>query len=209
MEEDILGQSCQIDLLHPETIQRCEHAPKSKLSDSLFDWISDEIRSVCRFGQFTAKWRYWSINRLNEDTLPAKLKRGSRELQFKRSGKREEDEMYLITTLCIKQDPAKLNYFGRVLCNIYAMFITRCGHMDDHITVEIRFLPLIVCHPNILTWGFPEFVHRPEVQFAALLAIRKVGRVVVARGREAKPDADYVLHCQAKGRRSKSGWTSI
>lgn len=119
------------------------------------------IGSVIRFdvhadwGNFTAKWRYWSIDRLNEDTLPTKLKRGSRELYFRRSGEREGGEVYLIATLCIKQDPAKLNYLSRVLGNIHAMFITRCGHMDDHITVEIGFLPLIVCHPSILIWGCP------------------------------------------------------
>lgn len=74
--------------------------------------------------------------------------------------------MYLIATLCIKQDPAKLNYFSRVLGNIHTMLITRCGHMDDNITVEIGFLPLIVCHSNILDLGdFPEYLHRPEVQF--------------------------------------------
>lgn len=146
------------------------------------------IGSVIRFdvhadwGNFTAKWRYWSIDRLNEDTLPTKLKRGSRELYFKRSGEREGGEVYLIATLCIKQDPAKLNYLSRVLGNIHAMFITRCGHMDDHITVEIGFLPLIVCHPSILSGDVPEYVYRPEVQFAALLGMCKVGGVVLARG---------------------------
>lgn len=85
--------------------------------------------------------------------------------------------MYLIATLCIKEDPAKLNYFGRVLGNIHAMLITRCGHMDDHITVEIGFLPLIVCHSNIPTWGIsPSTLNALKYNFAALLGICKSWR---------------------------------
>ena len=86
--------------------------------------------------------------------------------------------MYLITTLCIKQDPAKLNYFSRVLGNIHAMLITRCGHMDDHITVEIGFLPLIVCHSNIVTWGVsPSTFTALKYNVAALFGICKSWRV--------------------------------
>lgn len=85
--------------------------------------------------------------------------------------------MYLIATLCIKEDPAKLNYFGRVLGNIHAMLITRCGHMDDHITVEIGLLPLIVCHSNIPTWGIsPSTLNALKYNFAALLGICKSWR---------------------------------
>lgn len=85
--------------------------------------------------------------------------------------------MYLIATLCIKEDPAKLNYFSRVLGNIHAMLITRCGHMDDHITVEIGFLPLIVCHSNIPTWGIsPSTFAALKYNFAALFGIRKSWR---------------------------------
>lgn len=85
--------------------------------------------------------------------------------------------MYLIATLCIKEDPTKLNYFGRVLGNIHAMLITRCGHMDDHITVEIGFLPLIVCHSNIPTWGIsPSKLTALKYSFAALFGICKSWR---------------------------------
>lgn len=86
-------------------------------------------------------------------------------------------EIYLIATLCIKEDPAKLNYFGRVLGNIHAMLITRCGHMDDHITVEIGFLPLIVCHSNIPTWGIsPSTLTALKYSLAALFGICKSWR---------------------------------
>ena len=117
-------------------------------------------------------------------------------------------EMYLITTLCIKEDPAKLNYFSRVLGNIHAMLITRCGHMDDHITVEIGFLPLIVCHSNIPTWGIsPSTFTALKYNFAALFGIRKSWRSCCSvRTSQAGRGLCFAL---AKGWRSKSGWTSI
>lgn len=111
-------------------------------------------RNSCGIPALTAERRYGSIDRLDEDALPVKLRRVSRELhsQVKR---RKRSSKYLFTTLCIEQDPAKLDYFSGILGYIYTMFITGCCHMNDHITVQIGFLPLIVCHSSMAVSGRP------------------------------------------------------
>ena len=42
---------------------------------------------------------------------------------------------YLVTILAVKEYPTQFNDFRRVLGDIYAMFVTSCGNMDDHISV--------------------------------------------------------------------------
>ena len=42
---------------------------------------------------------------------------------------------HFFTGLCIQQDPAELNDLGRVLCDIYAMFITGCCYVDDQVPI--------------------------------------------------------------------------
>lgn len=44
---------------------------------------------------------------------------------------------YLVAVLAIEQDPAQFYDFRRVLGHIYAMFVTGCSHMDDHVSVQL------------------------------------------------------------------------
>lgn len=47
---------------------------------------------------------------------------------------------YLITALCIKQDPSKLDNLGRILGHVDAVLITGGGDVDNDIAVEIPLL---------------------------------------------------------------------
>jgi len=46
---------------------------------------------------------------------------------------------YLITRLCIQEDPTKLDDLGRVLGHIYAMLITSRSDVNNNVPIEIRW----------------------------------------------------------------------
>ena len=50
--------------------------------------------------------------------------------------------VYLFAALCVEQDPSKLNHLGRILRDVYTMFIAGGGDMDDHRAVEVGLLTL-------------------------------------------------------------------
>ena len=63
-------------------------------------------------------------------------------LQGERDTESMELSSHLLATVGIEQDPAKLDDFGRILCNIHPMFIAGGSHMDDNIAVKVGLLPL-------------------------------------------------------------------
>jgi hypothetical protein len=46
-------------------------------------------------------------------------------------------ETHLVTGFAVQQDPSELDYFCRILCDINAMFIAGCRHMNDHVSVKL------------------------------------------------------------------------
>lgn len=47
---------------------------------------------------------------------------------------------HFLAGFCIEQNPAELNDFGRVFCDIYTVLVTGGGYVNDHIAVEVRRL---------------------------------------------------------------------
>ena len=52
----------------------------------------------------------------------------------------------LFARLRIQQNPAQLDHLGRVLGDVDAMLVTRRRGVDDHVSVQLRRLPLTVGH---------------------------------------------------------------
>ena len=44
---------------------------------------------------------------------------------------------YLIAALAIKENPANLNHFGRVLGHIHAVLVAGRGHVDNDVSVQL------------------------------------------------------------------------
>ena len=88
-------------------------------------------------------------------------------------GARTWDATYLFTAFGIQQDPSELDHFRRVFGDIHTMFITRCSHMNDDITIEIGFLSLRGSHCSLVLAVFR--LSRPQ----ALISIFSVGSRVL------------------------------
>lgn len=56
---------------------------------------------------------------------------------------------YLVAGCGIKEDPSQFNDFSGVFSDKHPMLIAGCGDVDHYITVETRFLPLVVCHSRL------------------------------------------------------------
>ena len=55
---------------------------------------------------------------------------------------------HLLAILGVEQQPPKLYDLGRVLCHVHTMFVTGGRHVNDDISIDFGFLPLIVGHAD-------------------------------------------------------------
>lgn len=46
------------------------------------------------------------------------------------------EQAHLFESVCVQQDPAKLNDLGRVLCNVDTMFIASGSHVNNDVAVD-------------------------------------------------------------------------
>lgn len=76
--------------------------------------------------------RLVSLCSWNKHNTAGRKRNGSKKKRLKSCGC-----IYLVTVLGIQQNPTKLDDFCRVLGDIDTMLVTRRGHMDDHIAVDV------------------------------------------------------------------------
>lgn len=88
-------------------------------------------------GSLTAQRRNGSVHWLNQDIVVVNL---LEEMRLVLSFSRVQSVIvaHILAFLCIKQAPAQLNHFSRVLCDVNAVFVTGGSYMDDQVVVQLR-----------------------------------------------------------------------